>query len=41
MTGYVVVNRTSFFAVTDATGSAKIDLPAGKYTSRRGTRSSA
>lgn len=32
MTGYVVVNDNPYFAVTDATGTAKIDLPAGKYT---------
>ena len=32
MTGYVVVNPNSYFAVTDATGLAKIQLPAGKYT---------
>lgn len=32
MTGYVVVNSNPYFAVTDATGVAKLDLPPGKYT---------
>lgn len=32
MTGYVIVNPNPYFAVTDATGLAKLDLPAGKYT---------
>lgn len=32
MTGYVVVNTNPYFAVSDETGLAKIELPAGKYT---------
>ncbi len=31
MTGYVFVNPNPYFAVSDETGLAKIELPAGKY----------
>ena len=32
MIGYIIVNSNPYFAVTDATGVAKLDLPPGTYT---------